>query len=243
MQQYFIKQRLQIHSFVVLESEASFHITTVMRMKEKDKIRLVDDDHQAFLAEIETLGKQVSVLVVQHLQEQRELPVQITLLAGLIKKERWDWLIQKCTELGVSRIVPFESTRTVVKAKEEKLDKKLQRWQKIAQEAAEQSKRNSIPMICEPIMLKQAQQVKSNQNFIAYENAEIQGGQLHQLLQKGQSVTLVIGPEGGFSEQEVAMLVEWGYQCCSLGKRILRAETAAIYSLCAVNFVMEGDEV
>ena len=122
----------------------------------------------------------------------------------------------------------------------DKVDKKLERWQKIVQEASQQCKRTQRPQVCAPIELADAGAWRSEQNFVAYEDEALHGGLLSAQLEKGRSVTLVIGPEGGFSPAEIERLQAQGYRCCSLGKRILRAETAAVAAVCLAGAVLEG---
>lgn len=237
MQQIFIQQKAEVQNFVEPDAQQRHHLQRVVRMKEGEILRVIDGQGQVFSGQLNTDGR---ILILEQIQEDRELPVSLTLVAGLIKGERWDWLLQKCTELGVSRIVPFQSSRTVVKLDGEKVDKKQQRWQKIVQEASQQCKRTQIPQVCLPIALSEADQYLSEQNFVAYEDEALQGGLFSSLLEKGRSTTIVIGPEGGFSPAEIAQLQAQGFRCCSLGKRILRAETAAIAAVCLAAAVMEA---
>ena len=197
-------------------------------MKEGETLRVIDAEGAVFCGVLDGAGQ---IQITELLDEDRELPVTLTLVAGLIKGERWDWLLQKCTELGVSRIVPFQS---------DKVEKKLERWQKIVQEASQQCKRTQRPQVCAPIELADADAWRSEQNFVAYEDEALHGGLLSAQLEKGRSVTLVIGPEGGFSPAEIERLQAQGYRCCSLGKRILRAETAAVAAGCLAGAVLEG---
>lgn len=224
------------------EADQAYHLSVVLRMKAGELVRIVDGTGRCFLGEVETL-EPFQLRVKEQMPEEREMPVSVTLLAGLIKGERWDWLLQKCTELGVSRIVPFQSSRTVVKITEDKAAAKRQRWNKIVQEAAQQCKRTQIPAVEAPAeLLAAARAWRSSQNFVAYENASVHGGQLHHQLQPDQPAVIIIGPEGGFSPSEIEELQALGYQCCSLGPRILRAETAAIYAVCACNFVFQKED-
>ena len=237
MQQIFIQQKAEVQNFVEPDAQQRHHLQRVVRMKEGEILRVIDGQGQVFSGQLNTDGR---ILILEQIQEDRELPVSLTLVAGLIKGERWDWLLQKCTELGVSRIVPFQSSRTVVKLEQDKVEKKLERWQKIVQEASQQCKRTQRPQVCSPIELADAGAWRSEQNFVAYEDEALHGGLLSAQLEKGRSVTLVIGPEGGFSPAEIERLQAQGYRCCSLGKRILRAETAAVAAVCLAGAVLEG---
>lgn len=238
MQQYFILEKIGTSDVICFNDEQAHHIRDVLRMKENTVVRIVDQDNQAAFATIFYEGKKVKASNTQCDLDNNEMTCKITLCLGLIKKEKWDVVLQKCTELGVSRIVPFESSRTIVKAKEDKSVKKLERWNKIMLEAAEQSKRNCVPMIVEPVQFKELGEYKSDCNCVAYEDAKISGEKLKNIVNE-KSMTIVIGPEGGLSSDEVEFLMNQGFHCISLGKRTLRAETAAMYVCSAIDALVE----
>ncbi len=239
MQQYFVKTVLEINQIVALDEQQSFHIGKVMRMKASDAIVLVDDAKQAYEAEIVETGTRCTVRVISHLERNNEMKAQVTVVMALIKKDKWDFFLMKATELGAARIVPFKAKRSVVKSDDEKLDKKKQRWMRIIEEAAEQSRRQCVPELSDPMTLKQLKNVMSDVNLIAYEKESESGKLLRECLKSNQSVTVVIGPEGGFDPVEVEELLQMGFECVSLGKRILRAETAACYALAAIDALVE----
>ncbi len=239
MQQYFLKKKIKENE-IELDGDIAFHIQKVMRMKANTQIRLVDEESRCYLAEINYSQNRVIAKILSELEESSEMHCQVTLIMGLIRQEKWDLVLQKCSELGVKRIIPMISSRNVVKTKEEKLDKKLERWNKITQEACEQCKRFEIAEVLAPIKLNQCDQYKSELNLIAYENAETASEDIRSLLNKNcTSITIIIGPEGGFSLEEVKRVEAMGFQRCSLGKRILRAETAAMFSCAMVNALVE----
>lgn len=239
MQQVFIKESAQVGQQIHFDEQQAHHFVVVLRMKNDEVIRIVDQVGKIYLAKIHFQGNQIQATCFEQLDVSAERTCQVTLLMGLIKKEKWDFCLQKSTELGVTRIIPFESSRTIVKAKEEKNDKKLERWQKIMQEAAQQCKRDLVPDIVAPISLKEAKQFKSVLNFVAYESADVDAKKLRECLPPSGSITLIIGPEGGFDESEIAYLKNDGFECITLGKRILRAETAALYALSAIDALIE----
>ncbi len=168
-----------------------------------------------------------------------ETHISLTLAPALIRREKFELILQKAAELGVDRIVPFESSRCVVHARSEKADRQLQRWNDILMEAARQCKRNRIPELTAVKTLKDLKEYQSDVNFAAYEKADEKAMFLSEGLDGQKSVTVVIGPEGGFSESEAAELNAMGFHTVTLGSRILRAETAALY-VCAV--ISEYDE-
>lgn len=240
MQQVFIKEQVEVNQCVALDEKQSHHLLHVLRMKKDTCFRVVDGAGNRYMASLQIIEKEAWAKIDQKIEESAERKVKVTLLMGLIKKDKWDFCIQKSTELGVNRIVPFESKRTIVKASEEKGDKKVQRWNKIAMEAAQQCKRDVVPEIEMPLSLKEAcVQYQSDLNLVAYESMMENSALIRDVVKDAQSITVVIGPEGGFDESEIEFLKEKGYCCITLGKRILRAETAALYVLSALDAILE----
>ena len=239
MQQCFVEFVCQLNQEIELNLQQSHHLASVLRMRNGEVVRIVDSSKQVFLAKITSCFNLVRVLCVEQVLDHSERQVPVTLLIGLIKKEKWDFCLQKSTELGVSRIIPFESMRTVVKKNEEKSNRKRERWQKIVTEAAQQCKRCQIPIVEETISLKQAALYKSAINLVAYEGAGSDSHRLREVCDQTQSITIVIGPEGGFDSSEIEFLQDFGFQCITLGGRILRAETAALYALSAIDALIE----
>ncbi len=235
MQQIFVDFKVKCNEEFSLQNDQFHHLKNVLRMKENEVLRVVDIDKRKYSAKITDDFKFICFEEIMHCTDRK---YDVTLLVGLLKKEKWDFILQKSTELGVTNIVPFESMRTIVKSKDEKADKKIERWNKIVLEAANQCKRDSIPNIHPVISLKDANKFCNKQNFVAYENDNITGVKLKDCLENS-SVTVVIGPEGGFDVLEIKMLNEYGFKCISLGKRILRAETAVIYALSSIDALIE----
>ena len=228
MQQYFIEEKAQLNKIVHFSKEQSHHISRVLRMKDDDIVKIVDPNGEAFLVKLE-VNNEVVGLCFDQLESKIETP-EITLVQGMIKKDKWDFLIQKCCEVGVNHIVPMISSRTIVKVgKEDK--NKIDRYNKIALEACEQCKRETLVDVNEPIAFKNIINLKKELNIIAYEDANFKAAPLKKVLQEHKdvkSILYVIGSEGGFSKEEVDFLCKEGFYCVSLGERILRAETAAI---------------
>lgn len=219
------------------------HIYTVLRMTQGTKIQIVSDDGVTALAEITEAGENVvTVKCLEVLAESHEPSVRIILAQGLAKGEKMDFIIQKAVELGVSEIVPVAMEHSVVRLESEKAVKKAERWQKIAEAAAKQSKRDIIPIV-QPVQTME-QMLANNAcscKLIAYECEDKLG--LKAALQKQQElkeVLLIIGPEGGISEAELHQAQAAGAWGVSLGKRILRAETAALVAAAAI-FYETGD--
>ena len=239
MQQYFVKETLELNQLVTLDQQQSFHIAKVMRMKEDDVIVIVDGAKVAYEATLQQVGTGCKAQMTSRLERDNEMNAQVTVVMALIKKDKWDFFLMKATELGAARIVPFKAKRSVVKSDDEKLEKKKARWMRIVEEAAEQSRRQCVPEVSDPMTLKQLKNVLSDVNLIAYEKESGSGKLLRDVLKSSSSVTIVIGPEGGFEPSEVDELMDMGFECVSLGKRILRAETAACYALSAIDALVE----
>ena len=226
MQRYFVNEIKD--NYVILDKEQAHHIVNVMRMKIGDYISCVFQK-SVYLCKINSINP-LKVEIEEDLRENHELNNPITLLYCLPKGEKLELVIQKATEIGVSEIILIQSERCIAKINKENKDKKLARFNKIALEASEQSKRNIVPLINKVIDYKQIKDYKFDHMFIAYENE-------NQNFFKEE----LIGSEGGFSKQEVEYACSLGYQSISLGKRILRSETAAIFSLSCISFMLERE--
>ncbi len=234
MQRYFIEEQFNNITFT---NEQIKHILKVMRMNIFDTIEVVF--HQkCYICKITSIDP----FLVEQIEEitiSPELNVDITLLYCLPKGDKLDLVIQKVTEIGVNNIILVQSSRCVTKYKKEDFSKKLARFNKIATEASEQSHRFKIPTIKDIINLKDIDKYSFNHSFIAYENEKINS--LNSLsFKKNDSIGILIGSEGGFSEEEVKYVEKLGYQSISLGKRILRSETACIYALSIISFLTEN---
>ena len=218
MQQYFVDDSLKENDLISLRDDILYHLVKVLRQTNQE-FRLVDSTGSIFLCKLENNQARI----IRCLDENNELDIEITVILALIKSDKFELTLQKLTELGVKRIVPYNAYRSVVK--EAKKDKKLERYKKILMEASEQSHRNVIPEITSAIDIKDIEKYKSDINIIAYEKEDIKSkSEL-----KAKSITLIIGPEGGFDKDEYNTIVSMGFKSISLGKRILRAETAAMY--------------
>ena len=216
------------------------HIARVLRMRAGESLMLCDGVGTDYRSIVETVvDGEVTVKILERIPTQSEPSVRVTLYQGLPKSEKMDWIIQKCVEIGVDRVVPVAMTRSIVRLKPDEGTKKQARWQKIAAEAAGQSGRGCIPRVEAPLTLKQAlQQLKSVPAVVFYEG----GGQpLSQLVEKDMTeLAIVVGPEGGFDEAEIDLLKENGAQMATLGKRILRCETAPLVALSVIMQLTEN---
>lgn len=248
LQRYFIdEEKANVESNIMISGDDVHHITRVLRMHSGSQIVCCTSDGFEALCEIvEFTNDQVNCSVLEWMTVNRELPVSITIASGLPKGDKLEWIIQKGTELGASSFIPFNAARSIVKLEPKKVGKKVERWEKIAKEASEQSYRNLIPTVSEPNSFDSLLKKSSNYDvkLVAYEESAKQGEkknlvQAFDKLNDGDSLLAVFGPEGGLTEQEVKKLEEHGFYICSFGPRILRTETAPLYLLSAVSYYFE----
>lgn len=246
MQQYFINEKFKNKSYL-LSSEDSFHILKVMRKTINDKIFVVFSDEDKYVCIINNIvNNLVEVLPYEKVERNNELTTKIIVAIPPLKSTKLEFLLQKCTELGVNEIILFNSERNISKMKSDKVLGKLIRYEKILKEAAEQSKRNIIPSIkyvndiselinnCKDIDYKLIAYEKESDNL---ENKNFKNILNNDLVNK--SIICVFGSEGGLSEKEVTIFENNEYKTIGLGKRILRAETAPIYFISCVSFFSE----
>lgn len=242
MQQYFAKDK--INNNFVLEEQDLFHIEKVMRMKENDLIYVVYKE-KVYESVVKFNKGKINVECLRETVVNNELACNVTLIYGLPKGDKFEFVVQKATELGVSTIVPYAASRSVSVISKEKEGKKLERWNKIAKEASEQSKRNKcvkVEKICDEDSILN---YKSKLNLVAYEDVSQEGcTKLFNLLSKRyDSITLVVGPEGGFEQREIDNLVNNGFEVISLGKRILRSETAPLFLMSIIGYMYECGDI
>lgn len=246
LQRYFVKEHAN-HQRFLLSGEDRHHIVHVMRMHVDDSIICVNDLGKAAICKIaEITDDFVAAEVVEWMEEDTELPISITIASGLPKGEKLEWIIQKGTELGAHQFQPFAAARSIVKWDEKKALKKIDRWQKIAKEAAEQSHRSFCPEVSAPVDFKvMVQKAKAfDYKLVAFEE-EGKSGEKSKFsmtlnkMKKGESLLLVFGPEGGLALEEIKLLRENNFELCGLGPRILRTETAPLYALAAISYHFE----
>jgi len=226
----------------VITGEDVSHIRNVLRMKPGDALE-VSDGTACFLAEITELSPDAVRVRLRKEQAGAELPVPVTVFQGLPKSDKLETIIQKCTELGAVRIVPVEMHRSIVKIDAKKKAARQSRWQGIAESAAKQSRRTVIPQISEAVSFADAlrQSGALGVQLLCYEHARgmEQTRQVLGSLRPSETVGLWIGPEGGFENSEVEALTHAGAQVITLGRRILRTETAGPAVLAMLTYLME----
>ena len=223
---------------IILSKSDAFHLLKVMRSRKGDKLLAIDKE-EIYLGEVVSTDPLIISNLGVYNEENRELDVKTTLFFALAKGDKIDFVIQKATELGISQIILIKTERSIVKLSNDDFKRKYDRYHMIAKEASEQSSRRIIPNIIYLDSIKNIpSSLLSDINYVCYEEDAFNKVNLGEI--KGvKSVSVLIGPEGGLSKGEVETLVAQGFKRLSLGKRILRTETAAVSALAMINMVIE----
>jgi 16S rRNA (uracil1498-N3)-methyltransferase len=232
MRRFFVEPGLLQGSSGIISGELCRHLSTVLRLKPGTAIRLADGSGHEGVATITVVAKEgihVDIVACATDNANGSCP-QITLYQGLPKGEKLDLILQKCTELGVASIVPFMAARSVTRLEGERLDNRIARWQKIALEAARQSGREDVPQIgFANDMADVLHRENGSLRLILWEDEKEQGLQtVLEASSRPESIAIIIGPEGGLTASETGMATAAGYLPVTLGKRILRTETAGL---------------
>lgn len=249
MYQFFVDaSRIQGTRIVIAGSDFN-HIKNVLRMKPGEEISVVNGvDNKEYRCSIEAFTEDEVICTLRFVKEDGlELPARVTLFQGLPKADKMEFIVQKMVELGVYRIVPVATKRAVVKLDDKKAKAKVARWQAIAEAAAKQSKRRIVPEIGDVCTMKEAikQAADMDLKLIPYELSEGMGKtrELIGSAKPGQEIAVFIGPEGGFEETEVEMAKEAGIVPVTLGKRILRTETAGLTVMAWLMYHLEEESI
>ena len=247
MQRFFVEpyQVQEEEHRITLTGPDLNHMKNVLRMRIGEDVWISDGSEKEYHCTIEEFQEDSAVLNILYAQEsQYELPSQIYLFQGLPKGDKMELIIQKAVELGAYAVVPVETRRCVVKLDAKKAQKKVTRWQQISESAAKQSKRMLIPEVKNVMSWKEALAFAKGLEvvLIPYELAQgmKETREILAAIQPGQSVGIFIGPEGGFEEEEVRDAMEVGGKPVTLGKRILRTETAGMTMLSILMYTLES---
>ncbi|MGL5677718.1 MAG: 16S rRNA (uracil(1498)-N(3))-methyltransferase [Cellulosilyticaceae bacterium] len=243
MPKFFVEPQQVNETFIRIEGENVNHMKNVLRLVVEDEILINDrqgNDYKCIISEIEQ--HHIIAQIQLKSTSETEPSVEVTLYQPLIKGEKIEWVFQKAVEIGVTHIIPVMTERCVVKIEtSKKIQAKLDRWNKITEAAAKQSGRGIVPVVAQPMTFKEAivhQKTHNIKSIIPYENEDKRG--IRDVLQASHSLKygIFIGPEGGFTEAEVAYALEAGVQSVTLGKRILRSETASLVALTNIMYEM-----
>ena len=245
MQHFFVTPDQVKEDHIYIEGSDVNHMKNVLRMRAGEEVMVSDGNNRKYLCEVEGYEPDLAVLKIQEKGVvDTELPSQIYLFQGLPKQDKMELIVQKAVELGVYQVIPVATKRSVVKLDAKKAEKKTERWQQIAQSAAKQAGRGYIPEVHSVMTYKEAMEYarKLDVVLIPYELAEgmEETKKMIRQIQPGQSVGIFIGPEGGFEIEEVEEAITAGAKAITLGKRILRTETAGLTTLSVLMFHLEG---
>ncbi|WP_296030585.1 16S rRNA (uracil(1498)-N(3))-methyltransferase [Dorea sp.] len=245
MQHFFVSPQQVKEEKIYVEGSDVNHIKNVLRMKLGEKLTVNDGEGWQYLCEVESYEADMAVLhIVEKSKAETELASRIYLFQGLPKQDKMELIVQKAVELGAYQVIPVSTKRAVVKLDAKKAGKKVERWQQIAVSAAKQAGRGIVPTVGEVCTYAQALKMAEELDvvLIPYELAEgiEETKKIIAGIRPGQSVGVFIGPEGGFEEEEVKLAMEAGAKPVTLGRRILRTETAGLTTLSLLMFHLEG---
>lgn len=247
MYQFFVEEEQvqETENRIVITGTDVNHIGNVLRMKIGEKIRISSTKGCSYFCIIAEITMDEVIAKIESVDETgTELSNNIYLFQGLPKSDKMELVIQKAVELGVHEVIPVSMKNCVVKLDEKKAQSKVKRWQAIAESAAKQSKRTMIPQIHEVLSFKEAVQAAQELDIVLvpYENERGMDATRELLhgIQRGQSIGVFIGPEGGFAPEEIAMVAKYeSMHKISLGRRILRTETAGLATLAMLVYELD----
>lgn len=247
MYRFFVDPSNITDEYVYVEGSDFNHIKNVLRVKENEEISVVvNGSEKEYRCHVEEYEEDRARLKIRFIKESDvELPCKVYLFQCLPKADKMELIIQKAVELGVYEIIPVASKRAVVKLDEKKAKNKIERWNGISESAAKQAKRAVIPNVNMPMSFKEAinYSASMNKKLLPYEMCSTESmndtREIFSSINKGESIAVFIGPEGGFDDKEVEMAKEAGFNTVTLGKRILRTETAGMTVLSWLVYILE----
>lgn len=245
MYHFFVRQEQIGPESITITGPDVNHIKNVLRMRPGEEVLISNGVDKDYLCRLETIAADsVTAAIVSVTEGGSELPARLYLFQGLPKGDKMELIIQKAVELGVYRVIPVETKRTVVKLDAKKEEARVRRWNAVAESAAKQSKRLIIPEVTRVMAFKEALHYAASfeKNIIPFEHAEGMADTKEYLntILAGMSCGIFIGPEGGFEDSEVEAAKEAGVKPVTLGKRILRTETAGMAILAVLGFQLES---
>lgn len=244
MQHFFVTPSQVGETEIYIEGSDVNHMKNVLRMRHKEELTVSDGNNLTYRCAVERYEEGRAILkILERMQSDTELSSRIYLFQGLPKQDKMELIVQKAVELGVYRIIPVSTGRCVVKLDEKKAAKKTERWQQIAVSAAKQAGRGYIPEVA-PVSSYQEALALAKKLDVILIPYELERGmretrKIIEEIRPGQSVAVFIGPEGGFEKEEVEQALEYGARAVTLGRRILRTETAGLTTLSILMFYLE----
>lgn len=244
MQHFFVIPEQVGETEIYVTGQDVNHMKNVLRMKIGEQVEISDGNNKKYLCEVSAYEEEQAVLRILEIREaDTELKSRLCLFQGLPKNDKMDLIVQKAVELGAYEVIPVSMKRCVVKLDAKKAAKKVERWNSISESAAKQAGRSIIPKVSDVVSYREALE-RAEQMDVVLVPYELEEGMaetkklLHQI-QPGQSVGIFIGPEGGFEREEVEQAIEVGAHPVTLGRRILRTETAGFTMLSILMFELE----
>ncbi len=244
MHHFFTEPQNIRENSIFIDGKDVNHMKNVLRIKSGEKVKISDGRGMEYECELDHYDVECAVLkILNSFKSTSELPSKIYLFQGLPKNDKMEFIIQKAAELGVYKVIPVATKRAVVKLDDKKAAKKVERWNAIALSAAKQSGRSVIPEVDNVLSFTQAMEYARDMDvvLIPYELADgmTKTKEIISAIKEGQKIAIFIGPEGGFEEEEVKMAEKFGAHSITLGKRILRTETAGITVLSILMYHLE----
>lgn len=241
MRRFFFSPQQRHHDIVCLSAEESKHITKVLRLQPGVQIELLDGSNKVYLAEIIAVGQEVQAQITDTLNQTVPTQTNVRIAQGILKGQKMDMVIQKCTELGADLFIPFTSSRCQGTLDEQQTGKKHERWHRIALEACKQCMRPQPMVVIKPVdfksLIRESSQSDTRTKILFWEEEHLTHLEDLQSFKNYEGVDMILGPEGGITPEEVALAQEYGWVVVSLGSRILRAETATIAALTLVQYL------
>jgi 16S rRNA (uracil1498-N3)-methyltransferase len=223
------------------DEEEAHHLVRVLRLRVGEEFEAIDGKGSRFSCVLERDAQGWFGRITNRLDDSRESPVRICLAQALIKKDKFEWVMQKAVELGVAEVIPLFTERTEVRLDEQRQQRKMNRWRRILSEAVKQCGRSHLPRLSSPLTLRSL--LEEERDAVAIALDEGQGTNLREFFRSSpelKSCLLLIGPEGGWSQEDRRLLSEHGVTAIHLGARVLRAETASIAALSILQYEL-GD--
>lgn len=242
MAKFFVREDMVQNNKIIVTGEDVNHIKNVLRYKIGDKIEISSGDSLEYLCEIYDIKKdEIIANIIDCFGNESEPNIKITLYQGLPKAEKMELIIQKCVELGIDSIVPINTDRTIAKLNG-KEEKKLLRWNKISEASAKQSRRGKIPQIKNVMSFKEAVKEAKEYSLAVIPYEKETNNNIKKIIKNfsGKDIAIFIGAEGGFTEGEIAIAKLGGITPITLGKRILRTETAGFITTAILLYELEG---
>ncbi len=244
MNRFFVnKNQVQDHQINIIDNEDIKHISKVLRLRINDLVEISDGQKNEYICKVASISNdEVLLEIVERNLDHREADFEITLFQGVPKQSKMETIVQKNVEIGVNTIVPVFTDRTIV-VDTGKFSKKVERWNKVAYEAAKQSKRGIIPVVKEAMSYKQMVDCIVDYDLILLCYEQVDELNLKSVLKSNsdaKNIAVIVGPEGGITEEEADMVKSKNGYSISLGKRILRTETAGMSALSIIFYELEG---